>query len=175
MKFSPWTSVRYKVSGVGTDLTVNFAPIPVVYLASVSSIVRTSPTQYPIPALPEEASISVISPLVTVSVAVAPLPSPVNVFNLTPLVLLNAYPDPPLIFVIEFTACSIGPATFSTIPVILSSSLSLIVPVLIFLPIATSAAEALPFNLTFNFLGKVLIGLSDNTWVFSLPASTGVL
>ena len=103
-----------------------------------------------------------ITPLLTVKVAVTPLPLPTNDFNLTPFKLLKSYPEPPETRVIASVAGVIGDATFSTIPVILSSSLSPIPPLLIFLPTATFAAIGVPLNPSFNFLGSVLIGLSDN-------------
>ena len=45
VNFSPWTSVRYKVSKVELIVpTTNFNPLPLVTLASELSTVKTSPT-----------------------------------------------------------------------------------------------------------------------------------
>ena len=172
VNFSPFTSVRYKVSNwLLIAATTNLNPAPLVTFVLALSTVKTSPTWYPVPA-PFITTFVTTSPD-TVILHAAPLPFPVKEIVGTAVVLLNEYPDPPAIS----SGVAIGAPWPSTIPVILTSSASEGAPVLTFLPIGNLAFVLVPDPsiLTINFLGSERIGLSIIFWVFSLPGSIGVL
>ena len=88
VNFSPWTSVKNKVSRVALIAIIStLNPPPLVTLTLSLSTVKTSPNWYPEPTL--VILTPVITSSVTVIVASAPIPVPVSDFKGTAVVLLN--------------------------------------------------------------------------------------
>ena len=143
-------------------------------LTFVLSIVSTSPTLKPV--LPACIVMDAIfSSDVKVKFAVAFIPFPVKEIN--GILFWDGVSEYPLPLLIISVPVIFEPWP-SIIPVILLFSGSAAVPELIFLPIGkleTVRLVPVPSIFNFNFLGRVCIGFNGSTWVFKLPASTGVL
>ena len=150
--------------------TVITAPVPCFGFIPAVVTPNWSPIQYPDP----EAVIvkPVTLPPETVTLAAAPVPWPVILYNATPFVF-ESYPSPPIDIV--GVPC-IGAPTSSTTPIILSWSSSVMAPSLTFVPGTKSfALPTASLILTLTLRGKVLIALSGNIPALILRGSTGEL